>query len=470
MKHPRSSRFRGAFVVLAAIVCLFIDVSGSAVTIDLGIDATTATGLVRPLLGVNAGPLPSGELGNPAVSAQYTDIGVNAVRTHDFTGPVDMYVMYPDTSADPSLESSYDFTESDTVMAAIHGNGHKIYFRLGNSYDRGTTPPANIPNWIEAAKNVIRHYTQGKWGGFYYPIHYVEIWNEPQNTHFWTGTGTEFLQFFEEVAKALKAEFPELKIGGPGFLPTGYAIGTFPPTFLTYCRNQSVPLDFLSWHIYNNDPAVYRGAGLFYRELLDSYGYTTASSHITEWNTEPGPERYNAQGAAQMTAAWVALQDARVDVSTFYRGTDTSMDAPDFYGLFYADGSYKKMAYAFKAWSRMVDHPLRITGVGGTTGTAVMAALSSNRRSLAILLSHYTVDGFPDTVDAFRLHVTGFAGAGDRMFMERHVVSATRDLSLVERGAVDAASPILRAFPINTVHLIRLSESPLSAKESWDLY
>lgn len=105
------------------------------------------------------------------------------VRTHDFYGPVDMVGMYPNQSANPNLLSSFNFSNSDIRLSYIHDNGQEIFLRLGNSWDNSRSP-TNTPNWIAAATNVIAHYTQGKWNGCYYPIRYVEIWNEPENAQF----------------------------------------------------------------------------------------------------------------------------------------------------------------------------------------------------------------------------------------------------------------------------------------------
>jgi len=49
------------------------------------------------------------------------------------------------------------------------------------------------------------------------PIVYIEIWNEPDLNHFWPAGIRDFQEFFIETFLALKTEFPDLKIGGPGF-------------------------------------------------------------------------------------------------------------------------------------------------------------------------------------------------------------------------------------------------------------
>jgi hypothetical protein len=300
---------------------------------------------VRSLLGVNAGPYPAGEPGNPDMTLKYQEIGVNMVRTHDFYNPLDMSKIYPDRSKDPNLQSSYFFTDSDIRFEAIINAGFEPYFRVGDSYNNVKGPDASeLSNWVQAAVQVIRHYRQGLWNGFTSDFRYAEIWNEPDNKHFWPEplTMTDYFNLYVQTAKSLRAAFPDLKIGGPGWTPAG----AFTPKgqqlsrqFLDHVKNNDAPLDFLSWHIYSNLPADYRNAARFYRNLLDTVGYNSAESHITEWNTDIGqsndtdPEavalRVGGKGGALNTAFWIELQNEGVDVSTFFRGNDTSMNFTD---------------------------------------------------------------------------------------------------------------------------------------------
>lgn len=462
------------------LACLFyLTSSAYAETVEIAIKANETVGEVKPLLGVNAGPYRVGDA-TQHVQEQYRDVGVTEVRTHDFYGPLDMHVLYDETG-DPSLPGSYDFTESDARMEMIVENGHPIYFRIGNSYDEGGHPPQNVDNYIEAALNVIRHYTEGLWDGYTYSIPYIEIWNEPENHTFWTGTLPDFLEFFGKMAKALKIEFPNSKIGGPGFLATGYFapdINSFPRDLIRYCKINNVPLDFISWHIYSNDPDDYRKAGLFYRNLLDSFGYENVESHITEWNTEDGAIRYNARGAALMTGAWIGLQDGEVDLSTFFRGQDTSPSLPTFYGMFFANGSYKKVAYAFKSWSWLRRYPVRIQLEETAETVSGIAGMSKDGNTLAILLTHYSVDGSSDSIDQYQIVLDDWITPTQTVHIERYAISDAYNLDLLEdRTAIGLSSSlpsrvtfVPKDFPQNRVELLILTREGLAGVEEWDRY
>jgi len=347
---------------------------------DINITIGNETGaVIRPLLGVNVGPIPAGtDPANADLTAAYKEIGVNLIRTHDYYNALDMSVMYPDMTADPLLAQSYDFSRSDQVWRSIIAGGFEPYFRLGDSYNN-STPPANAlerSNLVKAAVEVLRHYRAGKWNGFNTPFRYVEIWNEPDNAQFWPRPHTpiEYFQLYCDTALTIKNEFPDLKVGGPGVTPAGALTPQgrkWVQDFLAFVRQSNAPLDFFSWHMYSNSPQQYAEAAAFYRSSLDARGFTGTVKHITEWNTETkrSPEsssdavalRTGARGAAILSACWIELQNQNdLEVSTFYRGTDTDIKAPTFYGLFYADGRPKSIASAFSLWSKMSGYAKRL--------------------------------------------------------------------------------------------------------------
>jgi len=192
---------------------------------DINLTIGPATGaVIRPLLGVNIGPIPAGnDPANADLTAAYQGIGVNLIRTHDYYNALDMSVMYPDRTADPLLAQSYDFSRSDQVWRSITTGGFEPYFRLGDSYNN-STPPANAlerANWVKASLEVLWHYRAGRWNGFNTPFRYVEIWNEPDNVQFWPRphTPVEYFQLYCDTALTIKNEFPDLKVGGPGVTP-----------------------------------------------------------------------------------------------------------------------------------------------------------------------------------------------------------------------------------------------------------
>ena len=384
---------------------------------------------IRALLGSNGGPYGSAsDTTRSDMSNQMDQIGVTLIRTHDFDGPLDMSTMYPDTAADPSLESSYDFTVSDEYFAKIVDGGFDVYLRIGDSAGSAAGFPAGSPqapdnqaNWISAAVHVVGHYTDsGRWGRN--PVRYVEVWNEPDSSHFWDGTPTEFYELFAGATIALKAAYPDLMIGGPGATHASYAVPMGQSWFLgllSYCQTHGAPLDFLSWHTYTNDPETLAEGAAWFRQQLDAYGYTTTESHITEWNTDAHASgltptdiddlRNGARGAALNTAGWILLQGNDIAVSTFYRSRDPQFDRSEFYGLLDRSGRLKPVALAFGLWSQIATgYSGRMETTISTTSSATLYALAGKSADgkIALLLANPGSAALGITVSGFTGNVT----------------------------------------------------------------
>lgn len=390
-----------------------------AASADLVLTLGEAVGTIRPLLGVNLGPMAQGDAGNADLTEAYTSLGVTQIRTHDYYGPLDMATLYPDQSADPLDPASYDFAASDAFFKQILAGGFEPYLRLGDSYNAtagfptaSPRAPTNLRNWVSAAVEVVRHYRELANGR----LRYVEIWNEPDNTQFWDGDRRSFHQLFTDTASALKNEFPDLKIGGPGLTPAGALTPqgqAFTRSLLDAAQARNTPLDFFSWHMYSNDPGQYVTAARFYRSELDSRGFTAVESHITEWNTadrdqvsglSPEAARLGGQGAALLSAAWIVLQNEGVAVSTFYRGPDPTLSNLTFYGLYYADGRPKRAGLVFGFWSQMANHPVRLSAaLDSDDGLWVLAGRDTTGEA-AVLLANPTATS----------HVWQLAGLGGR--------------------------------------------------------
>jgi hypothetical protein len=360
-------------------------------------------GVIRPLTGINIGPLGNGS--NPPLVEAYRARGMTLIRTHDYYGPLDLSRLYPDRTSDPLSPASYAFTapagnegrSSDTVFASIVSNGFEPYFRLGDSYNNARAPsPGEIANLTAASVQVLRHYREGQWDGFRSAFRYVEIWNEPDNRQFWTQPAAVYFDFYVSAARAIREAFPGLRLGGPALTPAGCLAPQgqdWTRRFLDHVRTTNAPLDFFSWHMYSNDPADYAACAAFYRSELDARGFVAVPMHVTEWNTANatgtrGTElRALAEGAAINTGAWIAMQTHGVEEALFYRGPDPNPDFPAFYGMFYADGRPKAVGLAAELWNEMTRFPLRMALTGGADELTALAG-TNTAGGVAVLVSN----------------------------------------------------------------------------------
>ncbi len=395
-------------------------------TKELEVDPAKVVGTIRSLLGVNRGPLSwPRRPGEKTISHvdNYRNLGIDFIRTHDFYGPTDWHVIFPDWTADPLDPASYDFRSSDVRIKAIVENGFRCFYRLGTSWKGRRTQPINDPpgtlrnsegrivhradrsdfgKWATICVQTVRHYTQGWKEGFAYPIAYWEIWNEPDlAAQFWTGTPEQYYVMYEEAARAIKALNPKLKVGGPAC--TGGLREPYVEGFIRHCRDRNVPLDFFSWHSYGGrgdfNPYKYYTDAMRVRKALDRYGFDKTENINTEWNAGIKDRLFSdtPAGAAFYASTLACMLDAGLAHAFQYCG-----DRHPGLGLHdLRTGEPKISAHAFAAWKRLLAAPVRIAATGSDQkGYNIVAGKDDRGLRVRILISD-----FQSGHDAFRLRV-----------------------------------------------------------------
>lgn len=430
-----------------------------ASALEVRVDCSRRLPEIRPLHGVNNGPLNYGETID--LSDYFRELAIPSARLHDCEWPnpdvVDIHAVFPDMTADPALPESYTFSRTDDYVKAIIETGTAIVYRLGESIEHSkkkynVNPPEDPRKWAQICLGIIRHYNRAWADGFRYNIKYWEIWNEPENRPtMWTGTDEQFDTLYTTAAKAIKAEFPHLMVGGPSAGAQGKLVAgkmepwPFLKKFFEACKAQNAPLDFFSWHTYTNDPYLYVTKARAIRKMLDEFGFEKTEIHLNEWNYLPdddwtplglrkegivkkqwfdriaGPE-----GAAFLACVLIYLQDAPVDVANYYAG-DTN-----WFGLFGRYGQPRKNFYAAKAFKMLLDTPLRVKAFGAEPGkSAICAGLSQDQTELTILISNLR-----SSDKQFRLTVENFAEK-EKVNWSLCRVDVQNDLNQIRTGVLD---------------------------------
>ena len=389
---------------------------GAGGSVEVRIDASRSTGTIRPLHGVNSGPINCG--GTLDLSTYHRQLAIPLTRLHDCHWPnpdvVDIHVIFPDFRADPSRPESYDFAPTDEYIQAILDTGSGIVYRLGESIEhtrlkRHVHPPPDPMKWAAICVGIIRHYNEGWVQGFRHKIRYWEIWNEPENRPaMWTGTDEDFFRLYSTAAKTIKTRFPEVRVGGPAVGDTGRLEGDrltpspFLRRFLEHCRRDATPLDFFSWHLYTSDPVAVARRARAVRRLLDESGFRKTESHLNEWNYLPGDDwepmlardglrrqRWHEDiggpaGAAFSAAVLLLLQDTPLDVANYYAADHQG------FGLFNGYGVPKKSFHAFRAFRGLLDTPLRLPIQDHLPeGLAACAGRNAQNTEIRVLLSQF---------------------------------------------------------------------------------
>lgn len=120
--------------------------------------------------------------------------------------------------------------------------------KLAFYYGGNISKPRDDNEWCEFIKAFVKYLIE-RYGSEEVESWPFEVWNEPDIFVFWSGTKAEYYHLYEITAKAIKEVDEKIQVGGPAASGSKW-IGSF----MEYCRERHVPLDFISSHQYAGDP------------------------------------------------------------------------------------------------------------------------------------------------------------------------------------------------------------------------
>lgn len=410
------------------------------------IDFSESYGQIRPLHGVNGGPLSCGSWLDHTPA--FEQMEVPGIRFHDAMWPgvvVDMHHIFPDFSRDPQDPTAYVFHDTDRYVLAAAQTGARLMYRLGHSagsfygagWPRPGTRPSQLrqedyPQWAAIALGIVRHYNDGWADGHHLNIAQWEVWNEANASGWWKGTAEEFADLYGQTANAIKSCFPALEVGAFGWVTSDPAFSQdevdphreFVERFLSSVSKRKLPLDFVTWHSYLGFPETVLKRSRDVRTILSRHGLNHVKDILGEWSICPvqglkwdylfRPDgdpvrrgasfafRHGAEGAAGTACVLSLLQDTETSEAHYYTADSNPFGMFDLYGAPYANH------YALKAFAQMCHHQHRVPVVHERTlcysrseydspcesdrcppGMTVLAGINEARTSAAILLSNY---------------------------------------------------------------------------------
>ena len=139
----------------------------------------------------------------------------------------------------PFLELSF--------MPDALASGEKTCFH----YRANITMPKNIDDWDQFIECFTRHLVD-RYGLAEVRSWFFEVWNEPNLSYFFDGTQADYFKLYEHTARSIKTVDGMLAVGGPAT-----AINDWIPEFITFCRENRVPLDFITTHHYPTDDPLW---------------------------------------------------------------------------------------------------------------------------------------------------------------------------------------------------------------------
>jgi hypothetical protein len=173
--------------------------------------------------------------------------------------------------------------------------------------------------------------------------------------------------------------------------------------FLDYVKKNRVPLDFVTYDVYTNNPYEIIRRAYYTRRLLDQYGFNEVDIRIAEWNnlgfekgsgifkgsadvlTRKQERRRGLLGAAFYIAAMILMQDAPLKNAALYAFNTTCG-----WSVFNKYGKPFKAYYSFVAFKQLYDCGRRVyTNISEKCADVYCCAGINKNGNAAILISNF---------------------------------------------------------------------------------
>ncbi len=266
----------------------------------------------------------------------------------------DVPYIFCDFSKDENDPGNYYFQQTDEVMDSARATGAKIIYRLGAAPE-STRPriyckkPDDFEKWARICANIAEHVNaDGR-------VEYFEIWDEPDVWDNWeNGTCAEYCRLYETAARTLKARNRSVKVGGPAASDIDFC-----REFAAYVNKRGVPLDFFTYHCYEDDLARASDRLDALNAILPDF---KGEKFIGAWNCADLslPERalfrdvQTMRGAAYDAGFMILAQEKGFDASLYFNPQPSSRLCG--FTTQYND-CRKKPYFAFEAFARLKTFP-----------------------------------------------------------------------------------------------------------------
>jgi len=333
---------------------------------------------------------------------------------------------------DPSGKPIYNFSYVDQIYDGLLSNGVKPFVELSFMpkklaaaqtlhafwYKPDISPPKDWDRWGDLISAFTRHLVD-RYGIGETSQWYFEVWNEP-NWDFWAGEPKQatYWQLYDHAAGAIKAVSPRLRVGGPSTAQAAWVAD-----FIQHCSENKVPVDFVSTHVYGDDPVklvfgtdekiprdqmVHRAVSMVHDQIKASampnlplifseYNATyTTTPDITD-SAFMGPWLADTirqiDGLTEMMSYWTfsdVFEEQGVVKTPFYGG----------YGLMAADGIPKPAFNVFKILHKLGEDRIAVDSD---------SVLATRRKDGALVLAvwNYVVPGEEGTCKTISLQLKG---------------------------------------------------------------
>jgi len=299
-----------------------------------------------------------------------TDLGPLDLRNHSIgiggvhSGPMPAKVIEATAALKPRLiriflqeffyiypgRGIFDWSKMDAYMDAARATGAEIMASicikpnaLYPNVDEKIWMPNDVCEWQELIRRMVLRYSREK--------NYVTHWAVANETNIgeWGGcpylieSPDDFFEYYKITAAPIRDALPEVKVGGPSH--AGGDAAEYLSRFVGLCKSNNVPVDFVCYNAYRDDPDAHAADARLIREALEKHD-KEINLYMTEFNIGIGEElsleekAYDPKRAACQASSILAFrEDGKLDGSFQYHIYD-QMNDPNEFAPWYARTRY----------------------------------------------------------------------------------------------------------------------------------
>ena len=308
-------QFNSIMIILIILLSLYFNITfAQSITSEriINLDFNQVKGLFNTMFKecVGAGRANEGLRADWQQQLAYVrkECGFKYIRMHGLLTD-DMGVYREDKNGNPEYNFQYinklydfiisigmePFVELGFMPEALASGKQTIFWWKGN-----VTSPKDYKKWGELIRNLTFHFTQ-RYGADEVKTWYFEVWNEPNLSGFWTGSRDDYFKLYRYSVNAIKSVNKYYRVGGPAT-----AGAAWEPEMINFCRDNNLPLDFISTHSYgvrqgyldefgnsgtilDKNPMSVSGDVLNSRKEIANSSMPNLELHYTEWSSSYTP-------------------------------------------------------------------------------------------------------------------------------------------------------------------------------------
>jgi xylan 1,4-beta-xylosidase len=134
------------------------------------------------------------------------------------------------------------FVELSFMPSILAANPQTVFH-----YRANVAPPKDYAQWAVLIRKLVAHWVD-RYGAEEVRQWFFEVWNEPNLTAFGSGSQREYFELYRYTVGAIKGVDKALKVGAPATADNAWI-----EDFLTFCRSDGLPADFITTHHYPTD-------------------------------------------------------------------------------------------------------------------------------------------------------------------------------------------------------------------------